>query len=279
MRTIKLITDSTADLSQNILKEYDIDVVPLHIILGENSYPDDNRLTSKDLFDFADQNQILPKSAAINTYDLIETFKTWIEKDYDIFYMGISSCLSASTTNAMIAAGHFDSERISVVDSKSLSTGIGLQLLETADLINSGASLKDVTELAISRRDKVRASFVVDTLKYLYMGGRCSKLASIVGSRLNLKPKLELIGGEIVPTVKFRGNNFIRKYYDQVMEKAGNVDPKRIFVTHCLSDRADEVKDWLKADFGFENVYITDASAVISTHCGPGTLGILFISR
>ena len=279
MRKVKIMTDSTADLPHSVLEELGIEMVPLHIILGDQSYLDDNTLVSKDLFLYADKYNVLPKSAAANQFQFTEVFKKWLDQDYDIFFMGISSKLSATMQNALLAAEQFDQERISIVDSLSLSTGIGLQVLEASDLAAEGVGLKEITEHALATREKVQASFVVDTLKYLYLGGRCSRLASIVSSRLKIKPKLELIDGEIVPTIKYRGSQYIQKYYDQVMEAPEKINPKRIFITHCLAESAEDVKKKLKDDFGFENVYITDASSTISTHCGPGTLGILYLYK
>ncbi len=279
MSKVKIITDSTCDLPFNLLKEREIERVPLHIILGEDTYPDDQNLSSQMLFEFADSTGVLPKSAAVNAYDFEVVFQKWLDEGYDIFFTGISSHLSSTMQNAQTAAEQIGSDRISIVDSMSLSTGVGLQVLEASDLALAGASLDEITNHAISIRDKVQASFVVDTLKYLYMGGRCSRLVSIVGSRLQIKPKLELSGGEIVPSSKFRGAHFVDKYFDQVMERASDIDPKRIFVTHCLSDKAQAVKTRLENEFGFTNVMITDASPTISTHCGPGTIGVLFLYK
>ena len=279
MNKVKIITDSTSDLPYSLMKERGIDMVPLHIILGDKSFPDDNSLSNKDLFLYADKFNVLPKSAAVNEYQFIETFKKWLEQDYDVLFIGISSKLSATVQNAITAAGQLNGERISVIDSLSLSTGIGLQVLEAADMADQGASLKEITEYILAIRSSVQASFVVDTLKYLYMGGRCSRLVSIMGSRLKIKPKLELINGEIVPTVKFRGSGFVRKYYNQLMEKADAVNTKRVFVTHCLSKNAEELKNLLETEHGFKNVFITDASPTISVHCGPGTIGILYLNK
>lgn len=279
MRKVKIITDSTADLPYSLMKELGIEAVPLHIILGEKSFPDDNSIKSGDLFLYADKFGVLPKTAAANEFQFTEVFKKWLDEGYDIFFTGISSKLSATTPNALIAANELDSERISVFDSLSLSTGIGLQVLEASDLARQGAGLKEITENAIKVRSRVQASFVVDTLKYLYMGGRCSRLVSIVGSSLKIKPKLELKDGEIVPTVKFRGSSYITKYIEQVMEKSETIDSKRIFVTHCQAESAGEVKNELETKYGFKNVYVTDASPTISTHCGPGTLGILYLYK
>lgn len=279
MRKVKVLTDSTSDLSYDLLKERGIEVVPLHIVLGDKSFPDDGRMKNSELFLYADKFNVLPKTAAVNEYQFIEAFKKYIDDDYDIIFIGISSKLSATVQNAVTASREYDKERISVIDSLSLSTGIGLQVLEAADMADQGAPLKDITEHALAIRGKVQASFVIDTMKYLYMGGRCSKLVSIISSRLKIKPKLELIDGEIVPTVKFRGNNFVMKYFDQVMENPERIDPKRLFVTHCLSKEAESVKKKIEAGFGFKNVYVTDASPTISTHCGPGTIGVLYINK
>lgn len=279
MKKVKIITDSTSDLPYSLMKERGIDMVPLHIILGEKSFLDDNSLSNKELFLYADKFNVLPKSAAVNEYQFTEAFNRWLDEDYDILFIGISSKLSATVQNAVSAAAQLGAERISIVDSLSLSTGIGLQVLEAADMADEGASLKEITEYIEVIRSSVQASFVVDTLKYLYMGGRCSRLVSIMGSRLKIKPKLELINGEIIPTVKFRGSNFVRKYYSQLMERAGDINPKRIFVTHCLSKNADELKTLLETEYGFKNVMITDASPTISVHCGPGTIGILYLYK
>ncbi len=279
MRKVKIITDSTSDLTSGMLEERGIDMVPLHITLGDKTYADDKSLSSTDLFDYADAQNALPKSSAANEFQFHETFSKWLDQDYDIFFTGISSKLSATVQNALAAAQAFDPSRISIVDSYSLSTGVGLQALEAADLADSGAGLKEITKHALDVRDRVQASFVVDTLKYLYMGGRCSRLASIFGSRLKIKPKLELIDGEIVPTEKFRGSAFVSKYVAQVMSKPEQIEKKRIFVTHCLSPKAEEVQKRLMDEYGFENVIVTDASPTISTHCGPGTIGVLYIRK
>ncbi len=279
MRRVKIITDSTADLPKSLMKERGIDMVPLHIILGEESRPDDGSVRPIELFEFAEKSGTLPKTSAVNEYQFEKRFKKWLGEDCDIFFMGISSKLSATMQAAVSAAAKLDKERISIVDSLSLSSGVGLQVLEAADMADKGAGLAEVTQHALSVRGKVQASFVVDTLKYLYMGGRCSRLASIVGSRLSIKPTLSLKEGEIVPGEKLRGRHYIDKYYGHVMKDPGSIDPKRVFVTHCLSEQAGEVKKRLEKDFGFANVIISEASPTISVHCGPGTLGILYIYK
>lgn len=278
MNKVKIMTDSTADLPYSMIERLGIERVPLYIILGDESFPDDKNLKSEDLFKFADETGTLPKSAAVNEFQFAEVFKKWLDQGYDIFFTGISSKLSATMQNAKAAAEHFDESRISIVDSLSLSTGVGLLVLQACDLAQAGANLFEITAHIERIREKVQASFVVDTLKYLYMGGRCSRLQSIVGSRLKIKPMLELKNGEIVPGQKFRGSSYIDKYCELVMENAAAIDKKRIFVTHCMAKNATKVKEMLQS-YGFENIMVTDASPTIATHCGPGTLGILFLNR
>ena len=279
MKKIKFITDSTCDLSQSLIEEYEIEIVPLHVLLGEADHLDDGKITSKDLFEFADKTGTLPKSAAVNEFEFKVVFSKWLDEGFDIFFMGISSELSATMQNAITAANMLEPERISIVDSKSLSTGTALILLKAADKAREGASLKEVSDYAVSLQNKAHASFIVDTLKYLYMGGRCSRLSSIMGTSLKIKPVLELKEGRIVPGDKFRGKHYIKKYYDHVMADTDKIDPKRVFVTHCMAKEAQQVKKQLEEDFGYKNVYVTDASATISTHCGPGTLGILYLYK
>lgn len=276
MRKVKIITDSTSDLPINLIKEHEIDVVPLRIILGEKSFLDDNSFKAKDLFLYADKYSVLPKTSAAEELQFTKIFKKWLEEDYDVFFIGISSKLSATVLNAMNAAQQLDRERIAVFDSLSLSTGIGLQALEASDLARSGGSLKEIVDKAQSVRARIQVSFVVDTLKYLSMGGRCSRLSSVSG---NVKPKLELSAGEIIPTEEFKGIGFMRKYYGQLMAEADRIDTKRVFITHCLFDKANEIKGLLETEHGFKNVYVSEASSVISVHCGPGALGIIYLYK
>ncbi len=279
MRKIKIITDSTSDLPNDLLTKNEIEIAPLTIILGEQTFLDDGSVTSKDLFRFAEENKALPKTAAVNVFQFEKIFSKWLKLDYDILFIGISKKLSSTVQNAIIASRQLGEDKISVIDSMSLSSGIGLQVLQACDARDEGASLKEITDNATMLRSKARVSFVLDTLKYLYMGGRCSRLSSLMGTKLKIKPMLELINGEVVPTTKFRGSNYIDKYFNLIMENADKIDSKRVFVTSCLSDEAENFKKRLESEFNLKNVYTPDASATISTHCGPGTIGILYIEK
>lgn len=276
MREVKIITDSTSDLPYDLIKEHSIDVVPLRIILGEKSFLDDNSFKAKDLFLYAEKYNVSPKTSDAEEHQFTKTFSKWLNEDYDIFFIGISSRLSATVLNAMNAAQQLDRQRIVVFDSLNLSIGVGLQALEASDLARSGGSLKEVVDKAQSVRARVQASYVLDNPKYLYMSGRCPKLSSVSG---NIKPKLELSAGEIVPTAEYKGGAFVKKYYSSVMEEADRIDSRRIFVAHCLSDKANEIKGLLETEHGFKNVYVTEISAVTSMFCGPGAVGMAYLYK
>lgn len=277
MRRVKVITDSTTGLTKEILQEFEIDVVPARIILGSESYPDDGSVGPKELFEFADSTGTLPRTAAPDERQFQEMFQKWLGDDYDIFFTGISGKIAETVRNATSAAAKLVPGRISIVDSLSVSSGTGLQVLEAAEMADKGAGILEITHRAFSLRTKTRASMVLDTLKYLYIGGRCSKFASIVGDTLNVKPLVEVKDGEMVPGDSLRGKRYIDKYIELMMENPERIDPKRIFVSHCLSDEAGEVKERLVREYGFSNVLVSETASTTSVHVGPGSLGIAYL--
>jgi DegV family protein with EDD domain len=181
--------------------------------------------------------------------------------------------------NALSAASKLVGDRISVVDSLNVSSGTGLQILEAAELADRGFGLAEITERALALRPKVRAGIVLDTLKFVYLGGRCSRLASIVGDTLNIKPTINIIDGEVVLGERLRGKRYVERFVELVVDEPERIDPKRIFVTHCLESDEGEVKTRLERDFGFKNVIVADASPAISVHTGPGALGIMYMYK
>lgn len=276
MRKVKIITDSTTSLPKDMLEERGIDVVPSRITLGSNSYPDKGDISNKELFEFAESEKTLPKTSPPTVRQFQDTFQKWLAEDYDIFFTGISSKIALNLSNAMSATTNLVSGRISIVDTLSASAGTGLQVLEAADLADKGAGLLEITNHVYSIRDKVQAAMVLDTLKYVYMGGRCSKLTSVMGDTLGLKPTIDMVDGEMVPGESLRGRRYIDKYIDKIMEDQKRIDTKRIIVTHCLSEEAAEVKERIAGEFGFKNVMITEISPTVSVHVGPGALGITY---
>ncbi len=276
MRKIKIITDSGVDLPKSMMKERGIDIVPAQIMLGPESYPDDGSVDPKKLFDFAKKTGTMPKIVESSAFQIQEIFQKWMAEDYDVFFTCASSKLSPTAQNALIAMKKLAPDRISVVDSMSVSSGIGLQALEACDLAERGASLLEITNHLYSIRTKVRASMVLDTLKYVYIGGRCSRLTSIMADTFNIKATIDIVDGDMVPGENLRGNNYLDKYLKKAMENPERIDPKRIFVTHCLADEAEEIKERITKDYGFTNIIISEASLGVSMNCGPGGLGIMY---
>lgn len=276
MRRVKVITDSGVDLPKEILEERGIDVVMGRIVLGKNSYPDDRSISQKELFEFIKKTGTLPEIAEASEYEFQKVFQKWLGEDYDIFFIGVSGKLAPTMRIALSATKNLVPGRISVVDSLSASSGIGLQALEAADLADQGAGLLEITNHAYAIRPKARLNIVLDTLKYVYMGGQCSRLTSIMAGTLGIKPMIDIIDGEMVPGETLRGRNYIDKFLAKVMENQGSLDPKRIFVTQCLADEAGEVKERLEREYGFANVIVSEASPGVAINCGPGAIGVMY---
>jgi len=283
MAKVKVFSDSTCDLSPELIEKYEIGIIPLYVILGEQSYKDGVDIGVADLYRYVDEHRSLPKTAAASSMDFIEAFTPYIEDGWEVFYTGIGGKLSASLQNVMIAAQELPAGTVHYADSQNLSTGIGLLVLEAAEMAAEGLSGAEIAERINALVPKVRAGFFVDTLKYLYYGGRCTALESLIGGALRLRPRLIVKDGVIVPGQKYRGTwrHCLNKYYEDVIGDGSQVDPKRIFVTHtpCPAEDVAYVVDKLQKHFPDTEILDTDAGAVIGSHCGPGTLGILYIER
>ena len=280
MKKIVLMTDSTCDLSKELLEKYDIKMLPFNVILGGETYLDGVTLSPEDIFEYVKKTGVLPKTAACG----ILTFQNFFEKQLDgnteIIFIGIGAKLSAGNQNARLAAESFP--EVSVLDSASLSTGTALQLLKAADLIAEGRSREEIVSVLDETRPCVQASFCVDKLDYLHKGGRCSGTARFAANLLNLHPMLQLMDGEIKVVDKFRGNMMIvyKKYLEHLFNQCPNPDRTRCFVTHTSADReiVDMAKEMAREKFGFREVLETVAGSTITSHCGKGTLGLLFIN-
>ncbi len=286
MNKMKIFTDSASDLPKDLAKQYDIEVLPLYVTLGEDTHLDDGTLTFNDLFQFVDKTGILPKTAAVNVADFIAAFKPWLDKGYDIVVALISSDLSSTPQSARIAAAELNAEdRVFIVDTRSLSSGIGLVALKLAEMRDAGKSAAEIKAFADEHIvPKVSASFFVPQLDYLYKGGRCSKLSALIGSTLKLAPQLLVTDGKIIPGEKYRGSweKVCDQYFNGTLGDGSGIDKSRAFITHTASDKAEKravIKDVLQEKYGFESVIDNYAGATIASHCGPGTLGVLFIKE
>lgn len=280
---IKIISDSTCDLSRELLEKYDISIVPLHIHLGDNEYEDGVDISPDDIYQWSDENKTTPKTSAASIEEVGEVMKPFVEKGNELICFSISSSMSASGNVMRLAAQELEAEdKVLVVDSANLSTGIGLLVIEAALLAQAGKSAGEITEELERLKPLVRASFVVDTLTYLYRGGRCSAVAAMAGGMLKLHPRIVVEKGKMDAGKKYRGSikNVILAYTKDMEEELKKARPDRVFITHsgCAPEILQEVREYLESLQVFEEILITRAGGVISSHCGPGTLGVLFIS-
>ncbi len=281
---VKIITDSTSDLSADLLERFNIDVLPLHILLGDEEFEDGKTITPERIYEWADENKTTPKTSAPSEVFAKELFEKNLEKYDELIVFTISFSMSTSGNVCRLAAEELEAEdKIHVVDSKNLSTGIGLLVVKAAELAKEGKNAKEILEVIDSLIPNVRASFVVDTLEYLHRGGRCSGLAAMMGTVLKLHPKIVVKDGAMLPEKKYRGaiDNVIMNYAKDMESEIKSAYKDRVFITHsgCDAKVVNSVKDYLKSLNIFDEIHETRAGGVVSSHCGPGTLGVLYIMK
>lgn len=282
MSKILISTDSTADLSEQLLKQNKIEVFSLTIVRDSESLRDGIDIKTPDIFEFKEKTGRLTTTSAGNIADYEEFFLHHLKEYDEIIHFTISSDMSSSYANAKLGAEEMDN--VYVIDSRNLSTGIGLQVLKACDLRDSGKSAKEIVEYIGSIADKVRASFVLDTLDYMKKGGRCSSVVALGANLLKLKPCIEVHNGKMDVAKKYRGkiSAVYTEYVKEQLPDKSKLDTKRVFVTHtCLDNPQDvkEVVELVKSMNLFDEVYETVAGCSVSVHCGPGTLGVLFIEK
>lgn len=279
---VKIISDSTCDLSPELIAKYDIDILPLHILLGEDEYEDGKNITPEQIYSWSDENKTTPKTSDPALTDAIELFKPYIDEGREIVCFSISSSMSTSGNVMRIAAEELEAEDcITVIDSANLSTGIGLLVIEAAIMAQNNHTVEEIVSAIEALKPNVRASFVVDTLTYLYRGGRCNAVSAMAGGVLKLHPKIVVENGAMNASKKYRGkiNSAIMTYVKDMEDDLKAARPDRVFITHSGCDRmiVEEVHSYLENLGVFSEILETRAGGVISSHCGPGTLGVLFI--
>lgn len=282
MSKILISTDSTADLSQQLLEKNNIEVFSLTIVRDSESLRDGIDIKTPDIFEFKEKTGRLTTTSAGNIADYEEFFLHHLKEYDEIIHFTISSDMSSSYANAKLGAEEMDN--VYVIDSRNLSTGIGLQVLKACDLRDSGKSAKEIVEYIGSIADKVRASFVLDTLDYMKKGGRCSSVVALGANLLKLKPCIEVHNGKMDVAKKYRGkiSAVYTEYVKEQLPDKSKLDTKRVFVTHTCLDNPQDVKEVVELVKGmnlFDEVYETVAGCSVSVHCGPGTLGVLFIEK
>ena len=279
---VKITADSTCDLSEELIRRYDIAIAPLTVSLGERNGKDGVDITPEDIYAYVDRMGSLPKSSAISVWEYTELFQHWRNEGYEIVHVCISSQFSSTFQNATLAAAEVGGAW--VVDSKNLSTGQGHVALYAAELAAKGAGAAEIAAACNELTDRVEASFVVNTIDYLYKGGRCSALAALGANILQIKPCINVVNGRMVPGKKYTGSidRVIRSYVKDRLQDRLDIEQSRIFITHtyCEPKTIETVKTLVREYCpNMQEILETDAGATVTTHCGPGTLGVLFIRK
>lgn len=283
MKKIRIVADSTCDLSPELIEKYDVSIIPLCIIMNEKSYFDGVEVTPADIYKWADENKTTPKTAAV-TFDYVaDTLKPFIDAGDDIIFFGISMKMSSTCNVVRVVGENFEYGRIFVIDSQNLSTGIGLQVIRAAELAANGADAESIVSEIERSRGLVRASFVVDNLTYLARGGRCTAATAMMANVLGLHPMISVRDGAMGVSKKYRGKMLpvLKNYVSDLKADLLAADSSRVFLTHSGCDKTtiDAIYAELEALNYFDEILVTQAGGVISSHCGPNALGVLFYEK
>lgn len=283
MGKLIIASDTSVDLSKELLEKYNITTAPFSVILGDNQYKDGIDITPDDIYEFHKKTGVLGRTAAINVAEAEEFFKSLKQNEDDkIIFFTISQGFSGTNQYANVAAQEVGG--VYVIDTKNLSTGGGLSVIKACEMRDEGKSCEEIVDFINNKMvDYINASFIIDSLEYLHKGGRCSALAALGANLLKLKPCIEVKNGSMAVGKKYRGKfaDVLMEYVEARLEDADNIDTDRIFVTHAGVDMdiVNAVANKVKETLPFKEVLITRAGATVSCHCGRNTLGILFVQK
>lgn len=283
MKKIILSADSTCDLNNEIIQHYGINHYPYTILLEDKAYKDNIDITPTDIFEVYSKKRILPKTSSINVSEYYNYFKPWVDKGYEIIHITLGGVLTSSYNNCCIAAKEL--KGVYPIDSQNLSTGSGLLVLKAADMIEKGLSSKEIIDNLKNHRKNIHMSFILDTLDFLYAGGRCSKVSSLGANLLKIKPVINVDNNSGAMNLgnKYRGplEKVIIKYINDKLSSYDNINDEHMFIVHSGIDTKviDLARDTVLKHTDFKKIYTTVASCTISSHCGPNTLGIAFETK
>ena len=282
-RKIILSADSTCDIGKELKEKYNVQFYPFHISLDGKQYMDGIDIFPDDIFKKYNEKGVLPKTAAIGSGEYIEYFRPFVEEGYEVIHLNLGSALSCAYQNCLLAAkelGH-----ITPIDSCNLSSGIGLLVLEAARLIDLGLSVENIANEIKSLTSKVHSSFILDTLKFLSAGGRCSSIVSIGANIFKIKPCIMVNNkdGSMSVGKKYRGelSKVLHAYVDDILADCKNIRKDKIFLAQAgLSPELfQQMYERFKSINYFDKIYRSTACCTISSHCGPNTFGVMYISK
>jgi DegV family protein with EDD domain len=275
---VSIVTDSTADLSSELIERFHIHIIPFPVRHGERTYYDGVDIDAQGLYALVEATGELPKTAA----PAIAAYTQGFDLPGEVIFTGIGAALSAGYQSARLAAAEYPEGKIRLIDSQNLSTGIGLLVLRAAELRDRGCSADEIERELRAAVPRVRTAFVVDTLRYIYMGGRCTGVERLFGSLLHIRPVIAVEpDGTLGVRQKVRGarRHALQTLLDDFAANLSDIDLSRVFVTHSGSEDAAWVADEVRRIADQAEVLVTQAGCTISSHCGPNTTGILYMVK
>ncbi len=282
-KPIVLCADSTCDLSPELIAKYQVKILPLHVTVEDQTYSDGVDINPDNIYAIYAEKKILPKTAALNMDEVLDFVTPFIEAGNDVLCITLGSSLSTTYNSFRLAA--METEGLYVIDSNNLSTGFGHVVMAAGDRIAAGMPIDQIVEEVSALTQKVEASFIVDNLEFLHKGGRCSAIAMLGANVLKLKPCIEVSteGGKMGVSKKYRGTleRVLEEYVADRLAGREDIRQDRIFITHSgiSEERIAVAKDAIEKHMQFDEIYVTRAGCTISSHCGPNTLGILFVKK
>jgi DegV family protein with EDD domain len=280
-RKVKIVADSTCDLNSELLNRYQIEVIPLNVNLGDKSCLDGVDVHTPDLFEYYKQTGKLPTTSAPTPAYYEDFYRKWTDEGFEVVHFSISAELTVTPNIAKMAAEKFDN--IYPVDSRNVSSGMGIMTIKAAELRDEGLSAREIAEKVAAMADKVRTTVAISTLLYMYKGGRCTGLQALGANLLNLKPSMDVVNGKLGLTKKYRGSleTVLCQMVEDKLKGAENLDLARIIIiNYDVKDSTIEaIKAKIKEYQNFIEIFVNECGCSVSVHCGPGTLGIIYMVK
>ena len=280
MGKIGIIADTACDLTNELCIKNNIERIPFYVNINGKEYLSGKDISVEELFKFSRENKSVPKTSQITIVEFVKRFKEYLEKYDEIIYIGLSSKFSGTFNNARLAKIELESDKIHLIDSMNLSSGIGLLLLKACKLRDMGKTALEIVKEVERCVPLVRTQFAINTLDYLHWGGRCSGTTHLFGSMLRIKPIVKVVDGGMIVAKKPIGKfeKALKVMLEMVRADIDNIDPDNIMITHCLADDdAQYLKKEVNEMVKLANINETFADVIVSAHCGPRTIGILYI--
>lgn len=285
MRKIILLTESTCDLSNDLIEQYGIKTIPLFVNFNEETYLDGVNINAKELYQKVHEKKVLPKTAARSVHEYLQLYQDFISQGFDVVHITLGANISSSYQNAYLARLELESlsEHVFLIDGQNLSTGTSLLLLKAAKMAEQGFSGSDIISEITKLIPRVKTQFVVESLEFLHKGGRCSMTKRVLGAMLRIKPMIVMRKGilKVGKTVFGSTKKSLNIMFNQFIDDFPNIDKEFVFITHSSAEKsANYLLNLFKTNESTKDIkhlYVTEAGCVISSHCGEGTIGILYI--